>query len=77
MRDRIMQRLQRDHHLDGRAIGIGDDVALTKALKRFAVHLRHDQRHVRVHAEMGRVVDHGAAGFRGTRRVDLGNRSAW
>jgi hypothetical protein len=71
-----VQRFERHHHLDGRAVGISDDVALAKAFERLAVDLRHDQRHVLVHAELRGVVDHHAARRRGARGVHLGHRSA-
>ena len=73
----IMQRLQRHHHLDGRAIGIGDDVALLVAGDGIGIDLRHDQRHVGIHAELGGIVDDDAAGRRGPGRMhrrDLGPR---
>ena len=50
---RIVQRLQRHHHLRGRAIRVGDDVLPPVAVDRLRVHLGHDQRHVRVHPEEG------------------------
>ena len=42
----IMQRLEGDHELRGRAIGVGDDVLLPEADNGVGVHLRHDQRHI-------------------------------
>src|SRR4028119_2081795 len=57
----IVERLQGDHHLGGRAIGIGDDVLAAIAVDGVGVHLRHDQRHVRVHPVERAVVDDGAA----------------
>ena len=47
-----------------------------KPLERLAVDLGHDQRHVRVHAELRGVVDHHAARGRGARRMDLGDGGA-
>ncbi len=67
----VVQRLQRHHHLRGRAIGIGDDVALAIAVDRLGIHLGHDQRHVRIHPEIGAVVDHRAARRGGDRRILL------
>ena len=57
----VVQRLERDHELRGRAIRIGDDVLLGEADDRVGVHFRHDQRHVRVHAPGRRIVDHHRA----------------
>jgi hypothetical protein len=57
---RIVQRLQRHHHLRGRAVGIGDDVAGLVAVNRIGIHFGHDQRHVRVHPVERAVVDHDA-----------------
>ena len=67
----VVQRLQRHHHLRGRAVGVGDDVLGGVALDRVRVHLRHDQRHLGVVAVERRVVDHDAAGLGGDRRVLL------
>ena len=67
----VVQRLQRHHHLRGRAVGVGDDVLVLVAHDRVGVHLGHDQRHVRVQAVERRVVDHDAAGRRSAGRVDL------
>ena len=61
-RRRVVQRLQRHHHLRGRAIGVGDDVLASIAVDRVGIHLGHDQRHVRVHPVERAVVDHRAAG---------------
>ena len=52
-----MQRLQRDDELRGRAVRVGDDVLLAEAGDRVGVHLRHDQRHVRIHAPGRRIID--------------------
>ncbi len=70
MRGAIVQRLERHHHLDGRAIRIGDDAALLIERDRLRIDLGHDQRHVLVHAELRGVVDHHRAGLGGTRRMD-------
>ena len=72
----IVQRLQRDDHLRGRAVGVGDDVARGVAVDRVGVHLGHDQRHVGVHAVERRVVDHHAARRGGLGRIDLGRLRA-
>ena len=50
-RRRVVQRLQRHHHLRGRAIRVGDDVLAPIEVDRLGIHLGHDQRHVRVHPE--------------------------
>ena len=52
----IVERLERDDHLDGRAIGIGDDARMPLEVLR--VDLGDDQRHVIVDAKRARVVDH-------------------
>ncbi len=65
----VVEGLQRDHHLRGRAVRVGDDILLRVAGERVGIHFRDDQRHVRVHAEMGAVVDDRAAGRGGLRRV--------
>ena len=73
----IVQRLQRHHHLDGRAIGIGDDAALLELPDRLRIDLGHHERHVLVHAEVRGVVDDDGARLGGARRVhgrDLGAR---
>ena len=72
----IVQGLQGHHHLDGRAVGIGDDVALAIAFHGFGVDLGHHQGHVRVHAEMRRVVDDHAAGLGGSRCMNGGDFAA-
>ena len=68
----IVQRLQRHDHLRGRAVGVGDDIAVLHHLDRLRVHLRHDQRNVRLIAIERRVVDHHAARLGGLGRIDLG-----
>ena len=67
----VMQRLERDDQLRGRAVRIGDDIALHIAGDRLRVHLWHDQRHIGVHAIERRIVDHRAARSGKARRVDL------
>ena len=54
----VVQRLQRHHHLDRRAVRVGDDVALLVVGDRLRIDLGHDQRHVGLHAELRGVVDH-------------------
>src|SRR5690606_4858160 len=56
----IMERLQRDDHLRGRAIGVRDNVARRVAVDRLGVYLGHDERNVGVHTVKRRVVDHDA-----------------
>ena len=66
----VMQRLQRHHHLHGGAIRIGDDVAPGIAGQGLRVYLGHDERHIRVHAELRGVVDDDGARRRRLGRVD-------
>ena len=60
----IVQRLQRDDHLDRRAIGIGDD-ALGDCFEGVGVDLGDDQRHVGVHAPGAGIVDDDGTGLGG------------
>ncbi len=69
--DGVVDRLQRHHHLDGRAVRVGDDAAALVAGDRLGVDLGHDQRHVGVHPPVRRVVDHDRAGL-GRARAVLG-----
>ncbi|MCY1251158.1 hypothetical protein D9M72_648840 [compost metagenome] len=71
-----MQGLQRHDQLGGRAVGVGDDVLLARQLDRVGVHLGHDQRHVRVHAEGRGVVDDDGTGLADLFRPGLGHRAA-
>ena len=71
-----MQRLQRHDELRGRAVRIGDDVLLRKALDRVGVHFRHDQRHLGVVAPGRGIVDHDAALRTDLRRPFLGDGAA-
>ena len=64
----VVQRFQRHHHLDGRAVGVGDDVLPGIAGDGLRIDLRHHQRNVRVHPEVGRIVDDDRAGGRGAGR---------
>jgi hypothetical protein len=57
----VMQRLQRHHHLRGRAVGVRDDHLVAIFLDRVGVHLGHDQRDRRVIAVKRAVIDHHAA----------------
>ena len=72
----VVQRLERDDELRGRAVRVGDDALLAEARDRVGVHLRHDQRHVRVVAPGRRVIDHHRAGGGDLRRPFLRHRSA-
>ena len=67
--DRIVNWLERDQQLDCRAVRIGDDAARAVAANRVRVDLRHHQRDVVLIAKLRGVVDHGAAGGRGPRRI--------
>jgi len=59
----LLDGLQHDNHHDRRAVRIGNDT--TWAVQRiFSVDLRHDQRHIIVHAEGAGVVDHHSPIFR-------------
>ena len=51
----VVQRLQRDDHLDGRAVGVGDDPLVPGDVVR--VDLGDDERDVGVHPEGARIVD--------------------
>ena len=56
----VVDGLESDHHLYGGAVGVGYDVA--RGVKRVvAVDFGHNQRHVAVHAERARVVNHQRA----------------
>ena len=72
----VVQRLQRDDELRGRAVRIGDDVLLGEAGDRIGIHFRHDQRHVRIHAPGRGIVDHDRAGGADLRRPFLRHRAA-
>ncbi len=68
--DGIMDRLQRHHHLDGGAVGVGDDAPVGILGDGIGVDLRHHQRDVIVIAELGGVVDNDATGRRRLGRID-------
>ena len=53
----LLDRLQCHDHLDRRAVGVGDNAA-RGVLRIFGIDLRHHQRHVGIHAEGARIVDH-------------------
>ena len=69
-----MDRPERHHRRDRRAIGIGDDAFVVGNAA--GVDLGHHQRHVRVHAEGGAVVHHHGAGLHRQRRIMFGNAAA-
>ncbi len=55
----VLERLQRDDHLHGRAVGVRDDPAVRG--ERLWVDLADDERHVLLHAPARGVVDHRRA----------------
>jgi hypothetical protein len=74
--DGIVDRLERDQHLDRRAVRVGDDAAVLVLGDRLRIDLRHHQRDVVVVAELRGVVDHHAAGRRRLGRVHRRHRGA-
>ena len=64
----VVQRLERDDHLDRRAVGVGDDPLVLEDVVR--VDLGDDQRHLGLHPEGARVVDDDRTG-RGRDRAPL------
>ena len=73
---RIVNGLERHRHLNGRTVGIGDDVGADAVGDALVVHLGNHQRDAVVHAELGSVVDHHGTGLGGARRVLAGDRPA-
>ena len=71
-----MQRFQRDQHLSGRTVGIGDDILLGIAKDRVGVHFGYDQRYVGVIAVMRAVIDHDTTGFGRSGRIFFGRLGA-
>ena len=61
----VVQGFQGHDHLDGRAIGVGDDALVLGDVVR--IDLGDDQRNLRVHPEGARIVDDHRAGLRGDR----------
>ena len=53
----LLDNIQCYHHLNGCAVGVGDDVA-RRAERILGIHLGHNQGHILIHAECRRVVDH-------------------
>ena len=73
--ERLVQRSERHQRDDGRAVRVRDDVA-RMVFRGFRIDFRHDQRHVRIHPEGGRIVDHHRAGGSGGGAEFLGNPAA-
>jgi hypothetical protein len=71
---RVVDRLQRDDHLHGRAIRVGDDPAV--AVERVRVDLGDDERHVVGHAPLRRVVHDDGARLDEARGPLAGGRAA-
>ena len=67
--NRILDRLERNQHLHGRTIRIGNDAAILVLRNGVRIHLRHDQRDIAVIAEVRSIVDYHATGCSGQRRV--------
>ena len=61
----VVQGLERDDHLDGRAVGVGDDPLVPGDV--VGIDLGHDERNVWLHAKGARVVDDHRPGGRGDR----------
>ncbi len=72
----VVQGLQHQHQLGGRAVRIGDDVLLLGVPDGVRIHFRHDQRHVRIHAPDGGVVDDDRTQGADLRRPFLGDGAA-
>ncbi len=70
----LVDRPERHQRNDGRAVRVGDDALVLE--DRLRIHLRHDQRHRRVHAERRGIVDHDRAGARRNRAIVLRDRPA-
>ena len=66
----VVDGLQGDQHLDGRAVRVGDDAAVAVVGDLRRVDLGHDERDVVLVAELGGVVDHDATRGGRLRRVD-------
>jgi len=72
----IMQGLQHHHHLDGGAVGVGDDAFVLVQGDVLGIDLRHHQGHVRVHAPGAGVVHHHRAGRGGDGGILLADAAA-
>ena len=73
---RVVDGLQSHHHLNGRAVRVGDEVGRQAVGDPVAVHFRHHEGDAVVHAELRRVVDHDRAGIGSARGVVGGNAAA-
>jgi len=62
----IVQRLQSNNELCGRAIRVGNDVLLAEAFNRIRIHFRNNKRHIGIIAPCRRIIDNNA-----TLRTDL------
>ncbi len=71
-----VDRIQGDHHLNRRAVGIGDDSLLRILGHGVRVDLGHYQRNLGVHAPGARVVDHDATVLGGMRSESLAGTAA-
>ena len=70
----VVDGLERHDHLDGGAVGRGDDARVGRQV--VGVDLGHHERHVGVLAEHARLVDDGGAGRHGLRHELLADRAA-
>ena len=72
----VMQRLQSHDKLCCRAVRVRNDIASVicpqRAVHRVSIHLRHDQRHIVIHAESRRIVDDDTPGLARLWRNRLG-----
>ena len=73
----IVQRLQRDDHLDRGTVGVSNDVALGVPIEVFRIDLGYDQRHIRIHSEIRRIVDHDTTRLGSPGRMFGGRLGAW
>ena len=67
----IIERLQSCNHLDGGAIGVGDNAARPSNV--LGVNLGNNQRHIFVHTESTGIVDHHSTGIYDSLAHFLGN----
>src|SRR3569833_986797 len=74
--DGVVNGLERYHELNGRAVGIRDDIAVFVRGDGVRIDFRDNQRHVVVVTELGSVVDDDATGGGGFRRVFTRDRGA-
>ena len=64
------------HHLDSRAVGIGDDPVLLIERDILWIDFWHDKGHIGIHSKMARVVNHYRPGFDCTRHIARTHASA-